>query len=113
MPPLPPRKAVDPTGAGDTFVAAWLAARMLVGDGWRPQAVAAQRCGSLAVMSTVPRRHADARPICARRCSGCAIYGRLLNLSARQTRQPPLQITLNGEHGLAPGSRSSGDRAAS
>jgi sugar/nucleoside kinase (ribokinase family) len=50
MPPLPPRKAVDPTGAGDTFVAAWLAARMLVGDGWRAQAVAAMM-GSLAVMS--------------------------------------------------------------
>jgi sugar/nucleoside kinase (ribokinase family) len=51
MPPLPPRKAVDPTGAGDTFVAAWLAARMLVGDGWRAQAVAATM-SSLAVMSS-------------------------------------------------------------
>lgn len=40
MPPLPLRKAIDPTGAGDTFVAAWLAARTLVGDGWRAQAVA-------------------------------------------------------------------------
>jgi sugar/nucleoside kinase (ribokinase family) len=40
MPPLPMRKAVDPTGAGDTFVAAWLAARLLVGDGWRAQMVA-------------------------------------------------------------------------
>ena len=40
MPPLPMRKAIDPTGAGDTFVAAWLAARLLVGDGWRAQMVA-------------------------------------------------------------------------
>ena len=40
MPPLPMRKATDPTGAGDTFVATWLAARLLVGDGWRAQAVA-------------------------------------------------------------------------
>ena len=50
MPPLPPRKAVDPTGAGDTFVAAWLAARMLVGDGWRPLAIASVM-SSLAVMT--------------------------------------------------------------
>jgi len=40
MPPLPMRKALDPTGAGDTFIAAWLATRLLVGDGWRAQAVA-------------------------------------------------------------------------
>ena len=39
-PPLPRRKAVDATGAGDTFVAAWLAARLLVGDGWRALTVA-------------------------------------------------------------------------
>jgi sugar/nucleoside kinase (ribokinase family) len=51
MPPLPRRKAVDPTGAGDTFIAAWLAARMLVGDGWRPQAVASAM-SSLAVLTT-------------------------------------------------------------
>jgi sugar/nucleoside kinase (ribokinase family) len=51
MPPLPRRKATDPTGAGDTFVAAWLAARLLVGDGWRPQAVAAAM-SSLAVLTT-------------------------------------------------------------
>jgi sugar/nucleoside kinase (ribokinase family) len=51
MPPLPQRKAVDPTGAGDTFVAAWLAARMLVGDGWRAQAVASV-LSSLTVLST-------------------------------------------------------------
>jgi sugar/nucleoside kinase (ribokinase family) len=51
MPPLPPRKALDPTGAGDTFVAAWLAARMVVGDGWRAQAVASAM-SSLVVLST-------------------------------------------------------------
>jgi sugar/nucleoside kinase (ribokinase family) len=51
MPPLPQRKAVDPTGAGDTFVAAWLAARMIVGDGWRAQAVASV-LSSLTVLST-------------------------------------------------------------
>jgi sugar/nucleoside kinase (ribokinase family) len=50
MPPLPPRKAVDPTGAGDTFVSVWLAARMLVGDGWRAQAVASVM-SSLVVLS--------------------------------------------------------------
>lgn len=42
MPPLPPRQAVDTTGAGDTFLAAWLAARMLTGaHEWRPLVVAA------------------------------------------------------------------------
>ena len=50
-PPLPQRKAIDPTGAGDTFIAAWLAARMLVGDGWRPLVVASVM-SSLAVLST-------------------------------------------------------------
>ncbi len=50
-PPLPMRKAIDPTGAGDTFIAAWLAARMLVGDGWRPLVVASVM-SSLAVLST-------------------------------------------------------------
>jgi ribokinase len=51
MPPLPPREAIDTTGAGDTFVAAWLAARLLVGDGWRALATASAM-SSLAVMST-------------------------------------------------------------
>jgi sugar/nucleoside kinase (ribokinase family) len=51
MPPLPQRKAVDATGAGDTFVATWLGARLLVGDGWRAQAVASAM-SSLTVMST-------------------------------------------------------------
>lgn len=42
MPPQPPRQAVDTTGAGDTFLAAWLAARMLTGaHEWRPLVVAA------------------------------------------------------------------------
>ena len=50
-PPLPQRKAVDPTGAGDTFIASWLAARMLVGDGWRSLAVASVM-SSLAVMTS-------------------------------------------------------------
>jgi sugar/nucleoside kinase (ribokinase family) len=40
MPPLPLRKAVDPTGAGDTFIAAWLATRLLVEEGSRAQTVA-------------------------------------------------------------------------
>ena len=51
MPPLPMRKAIDPTGAGDTFIAAWLAARMLVGDGRRALVVASVM-SSLAVLST-------------------------------------------------------------
>ena len=42
MPPLPVREAVNTTGAGDTFLAAWLATRMLIGgQNWRPLAVAA------------------------------------------------------------------------
>lgn len=42
MPPLPVREAIDTTGAGDTFLAAWLATRMLIGDhDWRALAVAA------------------------------------------------------------------------
>ncbi|MEX2546272.1 MAG: PfkB family carbohydrate kinase, partial [Chloroflexota bacterium] len=42
MPPLPRRTATDTTGAGDTFLAAWLAARLLSGaDDWRALAVAA------------------------------------------------------------------------
>lgn len=47
MPPLPRREAIDPTGAGDVFLAAWLATRMLTGGGrddddrgWRALAVA-------------------------------------------------------------------------
>jgi sugar/nucleoside kinase (ribokinase family) len=51
MPPLPLRKAIDPTGAGDTFIAAWLAARMLWGDGRRALVVASVM-SSLAVLST-------------------------------------------------------------
>lgn len=43
MPTVPPRESIDTTGAGDTFLAAWLAARMLIGDHdeWRSLAVAA------------------------------------------------------------------------
>ncbi len=42
MPPLPSRQAMDTTGAGDTFLGAWLAARLLSGtDDWRALAVAA------------------------------------------------------------------------
>ena len=42
VPPLPPREVVDTTGAGDTFLAAWLATRLLIGAGnWRALAVAA------------------------------------------------------------------------
>lgn len=49
--PLPLRKAVDPTGAGDTFIASWLAMRLLVGDGWRALTVASAM-SSLAVERT-------------------------------------------------------------
>jgi hypothetical protein len=63
MPPLPQRKAVDPTGAGDTFVAAWLAALMLVGDGWRPLAIASVM-SSLAVMGVGLATMPTAADIC-------------------------------------------------
>jgi sugar/nucleoside kinase (ribokinase family) len=59
-PALPVREAIDATGAGDTFIAAWLAARLLVGDGWRPLAVASAMA-SLAVtrvgLEAVPTAH--------------------------------------------------------
>ena len=43
LPPLPRRAAVDPTGAGDVSIAAWLAARALAPDAkdWQQLAVAA------------------------------------------------------------------------
>jgi len=42
VPPLLRRPAIDTTGAGDTFLAAWLAARLLTGrDDWRTLTVAA------------------------------------------------------------------------
>jgi sugar/nucleoside kinase (ribokinase family) len=63
MPPLPLRKAVDPTGAGDTFVAAWLAARTLVGDGWRAQA-AASAMSSLVVERTSLHDTPTTRDLC-------------------------------------------------
>lgn len=63
MPPLPQRKALDPTGAGDTFIAAWLAARLLVGDGWRAQAVASAMA-SLAVMSTSLEKSPTTTDLC-------------------------------------------------
>jgi sugar/nucleoside kinase (ribokinase family) len=64
MPPLPPRKAVDPTGAGDTFIAAWLAARMVVGDSWRALAVASAM-SSLAVMTSSIRDTPTTADLCA------------------------------------------------
>jgi len=46
VPPLPRRVAIDTTGTGDVFVAAWLAARLMLGQAaadeeWRPLAIAA------------------------------------------------------------------------
>ncbi len=42
LPPLPRREAIDTTGAGDIFLGAWIAARMLIDDhDWRAMAVAA------------------------------------------------------------------------
>jgi len=64
VPPLPPRKAVDPTGAGDTFAAVWLAARMLVGGGWRPQVVASAM-SSLAVMTSSMSNTPSTTDLCA------------------------------------------------
>jgi len=64
MPPLPPRKAVDPTGAGDTFIAVWLAARMLAGDGWRAQVVASVM-SSLAVMTSSLSQTPSTADLCA------------------------------------------------
>ncbi|HEY7025592.1 MAG TPA: PfkB family carbohydrate kinase [Candidatus Limnocylindrales bacterium] len=64
MPPLPPRRAIDPTGAGDTFVAAWLAARMVVGSGWRALAVASAM-SSLAVLSASMMKTPTTADLCA------------------------------------------------
>ncbi len=48
MPPLPRRPAIDATGAGDSFLATYVAIRALIGGGWRALAVASAM-GSLAV----------------------------------------------------------------
>jgi sugar/nucleoside kinase (ribokinase family) len=63
VPALPAREAIDATGAGDTFIAAWLAARLLVGDGWRPLAVAAAM-SSLAVTGVGLKDMPTARDVC-------------------------------------------------
>jgi sugar/nucleoside kinase (ribokinase family) len=62
-PPLPLRKAIDPTGAGDTFVATWLATRLLVGDGWRPLVVASVM-SSLVVERTSLKDTPTSRDLC-------------------------------------------------
>jgi len=64
VPPLPRRQAIDTTGAGDTFLAAWLAARLLTGnDDWRALTVAA----AMASLS-VQRRTFDESPSLADLC---------------------------------------------
>lgn len=55
MPPLPVRDAVDTTGAGDTFLAAWLAIRMLVGIDWRALTVAAAMASLSVERPTIPQ----------------------------------------------------------
>ncbi len=57
VPPLPKRPARDPTGAGDVFLGAYIAARLLAplpggtADEWRPLAVAAA-AASLKILGT-------------------------------------------------------------
>ena len=53
LPPLPAREPVDSTGAGDVFLAAWVAARMLLAhaEPWRALLVASA-LASLSVQST-------------------------------------------------------------
>jgi len=68
MPPLPRRAAVDTTGAGDTFLAAYVAGRALAGDSWRPLAVASAM-GSLAVT----RRTLDATPTKSDLCAALIV----------------------------------------
>jgi sugar/nucleoside kinase (ribokinase family) len=64
MPPLPHRHGIDTTGAGDIFVAAWLATRMLIGDHpWRPLAVAS----AMASLS-VERQSLEETPTLAELC---------------------------------------------
>ena len=63
-PSLPPRQVVDTTGAGDTFLAAWLAARLLTGmDDWRALAVA-----SAVASLSVERGTLDETPTLADLC---------------------------------------------
>jgi sugar/nucleoside kinase (ribokinase family) len=64
LPPLPRRHAIDTTGAGDTFLAAWMAAWLLSGVGdWRALAVAS----AMASLS-VERRSLEDMPTLAEVC---------------------------------------------
>jgi sugar/nucleoside kinase (ribokinase family) len=64
LPPLPRRDAIDTTGAGDTFLAAWMAAWLLSGVGdWRALTVAS----AMASLS-VERRSLEDMPTLAEVC---------------------------------------------
>ena len=65
-PPNPPRHAIDTTGAGDTFLAAWLATRLLIGPShdWRTLAVASA-AASLSVERQRIADHPTKRELCS------------------------------------------------
>ena len=63
MPPLPKRVSIDSTGAGDTFLATYVAIRSLIGGGWRALAVASAM-GSLAVQRSSMAETPSRRDLC-------------------------------------------------